>query len=46
MAGNNDISWDEIKALFAETNRKFQETDRLLTEKFQETDRQFKETDR
>jgi hypothetical protein len=46
MAGNNDISWDEIKELFAETNRKFQETDRLLTEKFQETDRQFKETDR
>lgn len=46
MAGNNDISWDEIKALFAETNRKFQETDRLLTEKFQETDRQFKETNR
>lgn len=46
MAGSNDISWDEIKALFAETNRKFQETDRLLNEKFQETDRQFKETDR
>jgi Holliday junction resolvase-like predicted endonuclease len=35
MAGNNDISWDEIKALFAETNRKFQDTDR----KFQDTDR-------
>lgn len=46
MAGNNDISWDEIKALFAETNRKFQETDRLLTEKFQETDRKFQDTDR
>ena len=46
MAEHNDISWEEIKALFAETNRKFQETDRLLTEKFQETDRQFKETDR
>jgi hypothetical protein len=35
-------SWEEIKALFAETDRKFQETDR----KFQETDRKFQETDR
>ena len=28
-----EMSWDDIKALFAETNRRFQETDR----KFQET---------
>ncbi|MEQ8704482.1 MAG: hypothetical protein RIC19_11210 [Phaeodactylibacter sp.] len=42
MAEHNDISWDEIKALFAETDRKFQDTDR----KFQETDRKFKETDK
>ncbi len=30
--------------MFQETDKKFQETDRLLTEKFQETDKQFKET--
>jgi hypothetical protein len=35
-------SWEEIKALFAETDRRFKETDR----KFQETDRKFQETDR
>jgi hypothetical protein len=32
-------SWEEIKALFAETDRKFQETDR----KFQETEAQMRE---
>ena len=42
MAEHDNISWEEIKALFAETDRKFQETDR----KFQETDRKFQETDR
>ncbi len=49
MAENDNISWDDIKALFAETDRKFQETDRKFQEtdrKFQETDLQFKETDR
>jgi hypothetical protein len=35
-----EMSWEEIKALFRETDRKFQETDR----KFQETDRQLRET--
>jgi hypothetical protein len=35
-------SWEEIKALFAETDRRFQETAR----RFQETDRKFQETDR
>ena len=37
-----EMSWEEIKALFRETDRKFQETDR----KFQETDRQLRETRR
>jgi len=49
MEENNHISWEEIKALFAETDRKFQETDRKFQEtdrKFQETDRKFQETDR
>jgi hypothetical protein len=35
-------SWEEIKALFAETDRRFKETDR----KFQETEAQMRETDR
>ena len=34
------MSWDDIKALFRETDRKFQETDR----KFQETEAQMRET--
>ncbi|MCA1917122.1 hypothetical protein [Methanospirillum hungatei] len=32
--------------MFQETDKKFKETDRILTEKFQETDKKFKETDR
>ncbi len=36
----------EVWALFKETDRKFQETNKLLSEKFQETDRKFQETDR
>jgi hypothetical protein len=49
-------SWEEIKALFAETDRRFQETARRFQEtdrkfqeiarRFQETDRKFQETDR
>jgi hypothetical protein len=35
-------SWEEIKALFAETDRRFKETDR----RFQETEAQMRETDR
>jgi len=35
-------SWEEIKALFAETDRRFKETDR----KFQGTEAQMRETDR
>lgn len=46
-----EMSWDEIKALLAElaiqskeTDRKFQETERLLKERSEETDRKFQET--
>jgi len=46
-----EMSWDEIKALVAElaiqskeTDRKFQETERLLKERSEETDRKFQET--
>lgn len=41
------VTLEEVWALFKETDRKFQETDRQFKEtdrKFQETDRQFKET--
>ena len=34
---------DEVWALFKETDRKFQETDRLITEKFQESERLIRE---
>ncbi len=43
------VDFQEIFALFRETDRKFQETDRKFQEtdrKFQETDRKFQETDR
>jgi hypothetical protein len=42
-------SWEEIKALFAETDRRFKETDRRFQEtdrRFQETEAQMRETDR
>ena len=39
---NRIPSWDELREMFKETDKKFQETDK----KFQETDRQFKETDK
>jgi hypothetical protein len=45
-----EMSWDEIKALVAElaiqskeTDRKFQETERLLKERSEETDRKMRE---
>jgi hypothetical protein len=46
-----EMNWDDIKALVAElavqskeTDRKFQETERLLKERSEETDRKFQET--
>jgi len=30
MAENNNISWDDAKALFAEMDRKFQKTERYI----------------
>ena len=44
----NEI-WEMIKELtikFKETDQRFKETDKLLTEKFQQTDQKFKETDK
>ncbi|SLM31398.1 conserved hypothetical protein [Desulfamplus magnetovallimortis] len=38
--------FQEIKDLYRETDRKFQETERLMKEQSQETDRKFQETDR
>ena len=46
---NTETSFEDIRALFAETAFRFQETDRKFQEtdrKFQETDRKFQETDR
>lgn len=42
---SSDLSFEKIWLLFQETTIKFQESERLLTEKFSETDRQMKETD-
>jgi hypothetical protein len=40
------VTFDQVWKLFMETDKKFKETDRLLTDKFQETDRKFQETDK
>jgi len=40
------LTFEKVWFMFQETDKKFQETDRLLTEKFQETDKKFQETDR
>ena len=44
------LSFEKVWLMFQETDKKFQETDRMLTEKFKETDRllteKFKETDK
>ncbi|MEW6367722.1 MAG: DUF3782 domain-containing protein [Acidobacteriota bacterium] len=46
---STEVSFEDIKQMFRETDRKFQETDRKFQEtdrKFEQTDRKFKETDR
>ena len=50
---NVEVEIQDLKQMMAdllrsqiETDRRFQETERLLTEKFQETDRRFQETER
>jgi len=54
---NSPLSFEKVWLMFQETDKrfketdkilteKFQETDRILTEKFQETDNKFKETDK
>ena len=40
------VTLDEVWASFKETDRKFQETERLLKEQSRETDRKFQETER
>jgi hypothetical protein len=45
----SELTFEKVYAMFQETDKKFQETDRQFKEtdkKFQETDRQFKETDK
>ena len=39
---HENLTWDDIKAMYAETDKRFKETDR----RFKETDKQFKESDR
>jgi hypothetical protein len=40
------LDFQQVWLMFKETDKKFQETDKLLTEKFQETEKLFKETDK
>ena len=39
---HENLTWDDIKAMFAETDRRFKETDR----RFKETDRKFAKTEK
>jgi len=39
---HENLTWDDIKAMYAETDKRFKETDK----RFKETDRRFKETER
>ena len=47
---NSPLSFEKVWIMFQETDKRFKETDKILTEKFQETDRllteKFQETDR
>lgn len=40
------VTYEDILNLFQETDRKFQETERLLKESSSDTDRKMQETDR
>ena len=44
MNENQDLTWSDIKEMYAENSRQLKEHDRILTEKFAETDRLFKES--
>ena len=43
MNNYNNLSWDDIKAMIAETSKNIAEHDRMLTEKFAESERYLKE---
>jgi len=47
---NSPLSFEKVWIMFQETDKRFKETDKIITEKFQETDRllteKFQETDR
>jgi len=48
MKNYQNLSWDDIKAMYAETDRRFKKTEQLIkenTKQFKETDKKFKETD-
>jgi len=44
MKKKEELTWAEIKAMYAETDRRFKETDRLLNEKFDRLDKLFAQT--
>ena len=46
MNENQDLTWSDIKEMYAENSRQLKEHDRILTEKFAETSRLFKDTER
>jgi len=46
MNERQNLTWNDIKEMYAENGRQLKETDRILTEKFAEIERRFKDTDR
>jgi len=44
MKKKEELTWADIKAMYAETDRRFKETDRLLNEKFDRLDKLFAQT--
>jgi len=44
MNEHQNLTWNDIKEMYAENARQLKEHDRILTEKFAETDRLFKES--
>jgi hypothetical protein len=43
---SNELTYEQILEMFKETDKKIQESNRILTEKFQETDKKFQESER
>jgi hypothetical protein len=43
---DSPLSFEKVRLMFKETDKKFQETDRVLSEKFKETDKKLNKLER